>query len=485
MANFRYSHLYSSSSYTPTNLNDGEIALYVADGDEKIIFKNSSGQLTYIGVKDIQNAINALDSTKSGESTHVSVEVVQEDGLIKSVTVTEDDIAPLSDLTAEITARKAVDGQNGQTYAANASATYISGATSLNDADVKLDATLKALADKVDNVTGIPGDTYTKHATANYISGATSLDAADVALDTALKALENKVDAIDVSGDIQTAISELDASKTGTSIDGHVTVNVVEEDGVITEVNVTTNDIASASALTAETSARKAVTGIQGDAYVKHADANYISAATSLDDADVKLDNALKDLNDDLSELTSGFTSLTEVVESLDEDKFGHVVYDSTAKTITFYASDASSAMTKVLGTINTTDFVKDGMIESVVITGGTGDNDEKDVLLITWNDDSGKNPTTTEIPLDEIFDADNYYTRTEVDTEIANVKKIAITGGSASYVSNDLKLTLVNGEETNNQVVIDMKAKNVGNGILVVNTVGANEQIILSAGTF
>ena len=48
-------------------------------------------------------------------------------------------------LDDEIAARKAVDGQNGDTYSANTSANYISGATTLNDADIKLDAALKAL----------------------------------------------------------------------------------------------------------------------------------------------------------------------------------------------------------------------------------------------------------------------------------------------------------------------------------------------------
>ena len=57
-----------------------------------------------------------------------------------------------TDLDAEIAARKAVDGQNGQTYAANASANYISEATSLNDADVKLDAALKGVSNKVDGI---------------------------------------------------------------------------------------------------------------------------------------------------------------------------------------------------------------------------------------------------------------------------------------------------------------------------------------------
>ena len=45
-------------------------------------------------------------------------------------------------LEAEIAARKAVDGQTGQTYAANSNTTYISGASSLNDADAKLDVAI-------------------------------------------------------------------------------------------------------------------------------------------------------------------------------------------------------------------------------------------------------------------------------------------------------------------------------------------------------
>ena len=53
-------------------------------------------------------------------------------------------------LDAEIAARKAVDGQTGQTYVANESANYIKSATSLNDADVKLDAQVKVNADAID-----------------------------------------------------------------------------------------------------------------------------------------------------------------------------------------------------------------------------------------------------------------------------------------------------------------------------------------------
>lgn len=53
--------------------------------------------------------------------------------------------AEKTDLNDEIVARKKVDGQNGDTYSANTNANYISEATSLNDADIKLDIALKAL----------------------------------------------------------------------------------------------------------------------------------------------------------------------------------------------------------------------------------------------------------------------------------------------------------------------------------------------------
>lgn len=56
-------------------------------------------------------------------------------------------------LDDEIAARKAVDGQTGDTYSANTSANYISGATSLNDADIKLNIALKAVDDAM--LTGV------------------------------------------------------------------------------------------------------------------------------------------------------------------------------------------------------------------------------------------------------------------------------------------------------------------------------------------
>lgn len=87
------------------------------------------------------------EGTDVGDNMSI-VETAGDDGH-KIFTINLTDVASKDALDAEIAARKAVDGQNGQTYAANTSANYISGATDLNDADVKLDAALKASDDNI------------------------------------------------------------------------------------------------------------------------------------------------------------------------------------------------------------------------------------------------------------------------------------------------------------------------------------------------
>ena len=107
----------------------------------------------------IDSKVDALDATVSGETADgkVNVKVTETNGVITAVNVVGTDIASANALTAEIAARKAVDGQNGDTYAANTSSSYISDATSLNDADVKLASALKSLSDATVNEVQVNG----------------------------------------------------------------------------------------------------------------------------------------------------------------------------------------------------------------------------------------------------------------------------------------------------------------------------------------
>lgn len=128
----------------------------------------------------IDGEIDALDADVSGNSIHVTVGVQELNGKITGVTVSESNVANADDLAAEIAARKAVDGQTGQTYAKNTSSTFISGATDLNDADVKLDAALKALSDRTVDEVKVNGKTLaeTNNGVDIHISSIAGTDAA-------------------------------------------------------------------------------------------------------------------------------------------------------------------------------------------------------------------------------------------------------------------------------------------------------------------
>ena len=98
---------------------------------------------------------NALSGITESSSVTDAFKKVDEVITEKAETISdlETTKAEKTALDDEITARKAVDGQNGNTYAANTSANYIGNATSLNDADIKLDTALKAVDDAM--LTGV------------------------------------------------------------------------------------------------------------------------------------------------------------------------------------------------------------------------------------------------------------------------------------------------------------------------------------------
>lgn len=77
--------------------------------------------------------------------------------------------------------------------------------------------------------------------------------------------------------------------------------------------------------------------------------------------------------------------------------------YDSSEKKI--YLKHGN---TRLSNPIDATAFIKDGMIDTVTVTNGN--------LVISFNTDAGKQPIT--LPISDIFNADNYYTKTEIDNK-------------------------------------------------------------------
>lgn len=103
--------------------------------------------------------------------------------------------------------------------------------------------------------------------------------------------------------------------------------------------------------------------------------------------------------------------NLTEIIEgiasSVPSGVFASVEYDSEAKSLKFYDSEDN-----VVSTLDVTNFIKDGMLDTMVIDG--------DYLVATFNPAADKEPIR--IPLSSIFNVDNYYTKEQVDENITNI---------------------------------------------------------------
>ena len=258
---------------TRANVSEAVLNNYAKGTDASAVAATDTVNQAISKLENQVDAAKAAATTKVVEGTDAgnNMEIVPTTGTDSSVTYTVNltDVASDTALTAEIAARKAVDGQNGDTYAANTGANYISGATSLNDADIKLDTALKAVADQVSDLdyTGLTNEN-TKVVTdvkqENGLVSASATSVGDLVI-TAVTTADTKVAANDnlatIAGKLQGQINAMDlavVSGTGAAI-----VSVSEEDGKVsaTTGNVDTDHVVLASAITG--TSMSAATGTQ------------------------------------------------------------------------------------------------------------------------------------------------------------------------------------------------------------------------------
>ena len=222
-----------------------------------------------IKVQGIQAAIDykvstldaTVGSTTVADNKHVAVQVAEVDGKLTAVTVTETDIANKTDL--DILSAKTV------------TAVEMTGGTAAI-ADNSTDGT-KKITINADGAS-VKATGYSKG------SDASGIEATD-SINTALSKLENQVDAAKAAA--TTVVAE------GTDAGNNISiVETADSDGhKIFTVNL--SDVASAQGLAAEIGYRKAVDGVDGNAYTADTNAHYISGASSLYGADQALDTAL------------------------------------------------------------------------------------------------------------------------------------------------------------------------------------------------
>lgn len=173
------------------------------------------------------------------------------------------------------------------------------------------------------------------------------------------------------------------------------------------------------------------------------------------------------------------------------ENFFGAVNYDSNSKRINFYNTSTGGT---VLAYIDATDFIKDGMVSNVEIKEVAG---KGTCLVITFNSDAGKQ--AIEIPISEIFDASNFYTKTEVDAELSgktdNSTFTAYTSatdtvisGKASQSDLDTLSGTVTAHTANTDIHVTTSDKTTWNGkqdalVNQVNIKSINGNSILGSG--
>lgn len=112
------------------------------------------------------------------------------------------------------------------------------------------------------------------------------------------------------------------------------------------------------------------------------------------------LPTKVSDLMNDSGFITGSDSAITN--KALASEAVYSGTYDSNSKKILL-----KNKANTTLAEIDATAFIKDGMVSQVEVSNGN--------LVITFNTDAGKNPIS--VPISDIFDANNYYTKTEANS--------------------------------------------------------------------
>lgn len=144
------------------------------------------------------------------------------------------------------------------------------------------------------------------------------------------------------------------------------------------------------------------------------------------------------------------------IIPSVD-NYFDNVEYDSQNKRINFKHG------TTVKKYIDASDFIKDGMVDSVSIASSGSDSDDNGVLIITFNTDAGKEDI--EIPLNQVFDPSNYYSKRRADQVFVKYNTTQnLNDAHKSQARQNIGAGILNG------VIFNGTSASVSNGIASIS---------------
>ena len=131
-------------------------------------------------------------------------------------------------------------------------------------------------------------------------------------------------------------------------------------------------------------------------------------------------------------------------------------LYNSANKTIDFKNINGN-----VIASVDARDFIKDGMVDTVSISGSN--------LVITFNTDAGKEPIS--IPLTGIFDPSNYYDKTSIDGIVSGLNdSIDSKLDASAYTPTDLSNYYTKSEVDASQLAQDNKIDAISGDILTIS---------------
>lgn len=89
-----------------------------------------------------------------------------------------------------------------------------------------------------------------------------------------------------------------------------------------------------------------------------------------------------------------------------------------------------------VVGFVDASAFIVDGFLDNVEIKDVTIEGESVTCLVFTWNVASGKQ--SLNIPISDIFEASNYYTKNEVDTALAGKQATLVSGTNIKTINGN-----------------------------------------------
>lgn len=266
------------------------------------------------------------------------------------------------------------------------------------------------------------------------------------AVDTTINSKASQSDLNTLSGTVtaHTASTSIHLTTTEkTNIDSLAT-NIAAISGITsTKVGNWDTSYGKVSGVTASTEAINSLTGTVGTMAFKNA--NSYSSATEVNTAlSGKSNTGHTHVASDVTDLgTAAKKGVSNGISNTDNLIEAKHIYSGVGVTIAYDSGNKriqlKSTSGNVLSDFDASDFLVDGMVDSVTLESKSGTT----YLVITWNTAAGK--TKTELNIGDIFEADNYYTKNDLT---ATTGYATVTKANSANTASTVALTGVTGAD-------------------------------------